>query len=213
MKATQIPVELRTVIDSEPTDFIIKSARNYPIKSAYGLLVFSLFWNGFVGFFIFIIARPLFKGEEVRFKSNDVPTSASLENLEPLVVPGIFIGLFALVGIGMFIGAMVLFFQKGGYFVGTKTRLIKYRKGEITVTDWEQFSGNIKMQNKSDLGDLELELRTGKMKSRNKGSDKFVPDSIFISGVKNVFEIEKKCRVRIKENDPTPKIVVDTAYD
>ena len=44
------------------------------------------------------------------------------------------------------------------------------------------------------------------MKSRNKGADRFVPDIIYISGIKNVFEIEKKIRKRIKENDPTPKI-------
>jgi hypothetical protein len=53
------------------------------------------------------------------------------------------------------------------------------------------------------LGDIEFQLRTGKMESRKNSPDKFVPDIINISGVDNVLEIEKYCRIRIKENDPT----------
>ena len=206
MTTNNIPIELRNLIDSEQTDFIVKSSRNYPKKKGIVLLLFALFWNAFVSVFVIAFLVPILRGKEVSFKANDVPTSGSLENWEPILVPSLIISLFVFVGIGMFIWALVQLLQKGGYFAGTETRLIKYRNGEITVKDWEQFSGNIKMKNKSDLGDLELELRTGKMKSRNKGSDKFVPDIIYLSGIKNVFEIEKKCRIRIKENDPTPKI-------
>lgn len=206
MNSNSIPTELRNIIDSEQTDFIIKSSRNYPKKKGITLLFFSLFWNAFVSIFVIAFIVPVLFGNEVNFKTNGVPTSGSLENWEPILVPSLIIGLFVLVGIGMLIWALVLLLQKGGYFVGTETRLIKYRNGTITVKDWEQFSGNIQMKNKSDLGDLELELRTGKMKSRDEGSDRFIPDIIYISGIKNIFEIEKKCRIRIKENDPTPKI-------
>ena len=38
----------------------------------------------------------------------------------------------------------------------------------------------------------------------NNRSDEYVPDVIYITGIPNVFEIEKICRTRIKENDPTP---------
>jgi hypothetical protein len=57
------------------------------------------------------------------------------------------------------------------------------------------------------LSDIEFQLRTGKMESKKNSPDKFVPDIIYISGVNNVLEIEKSCRIRIKENDPTPVIV------
>jgi hypothetical protein len=57
------------------------------------------------------------------------------------------------------------------------------------------------------LSDIEFQLRIGKMESRKNNSDKLVPDIIYISGVNNVLEIEKSCRIRIKENDPTPVIV------
>ncbi|MDW5290700.1 hypothetical protein [Formosa sp. PL04] len=173
------------------------------------LLFFSLFWNAFISIFVLVFIVPVIMGKEVNFKVNDEPTTASLENWEPLLVPSLIIGLFVAVGIGLFIWALIIFFQKGGYFVGTETRFIKYRNGEFTVKDWEQFSGNIKIKTIS--GNLELELRTGKMKSKNKGPNKFVPDIIYISEVPNVFDIEKKCRIRIKENDPTPKTV--PAYD
>jgi len=47
-------------------------------------------------------------------------------------------------------------------------------------------------------------MRTGKMVSRKNGPDRYVPDVIYISEIPYVFEIEKICRARIKENDPTP---------
>ena len=53
-------------------------------------------------------------------------------------------------------------------------------------------------------GDISLQLRTGKMVRRKNSSDEYVPDIVYISGVTNVLMIEKICRKRIKENDPTP---------
>ena len=209
MNINSIPIDLKNIIDPEQPDFIVRTKRNYPRKKGMSMLFFSLFWNAFISIFVIAFIVPLVSGQEVHFKTNDVPTSGSLENWEPVLVPSLIIGLFVAVGIGMFIWAMVMLFQKGAFFAGTETRLIKYRNGKLTVKDWEQFSGNIEVKQKNLYGDLEMEMRTGKMKSRNKGSDKFVPDIIYISGVKNVFDIERKCRIRIKENDPTPVIAVD----
>ena len=42
------------------------------------------------------------------------------------------------------------------------------------------------------------------MRSRDSGADRFVPDIVYITEIENVFDVEKKCRIRIKENDPTP---------
>lgn len=44
------------------------------------------------------------------------------------------------------------------------------------------------------------------MRNKSKGTDKFVPNIVYFSGVKNVFDIEKKCRIRIKENNPIAAI-------
>ncbi len=199
-----IPQALKSVLDNESIDFSIKSKRNHPKNSAMAMLAFSLFWNAFVSIFIVAFIVPLFTEGEVHFLTNDVPTVATLENWKPMLVPCLIIGVFVLVGLLMLGYGLVMMFQSGAYFVGTPTRFIKYRKGTVTVTDWEQFSGNIKLTNKNLEGSLSLELRTGKIRSRDKGADRFVPDIIHIASVENVFKIEKLCRKRIKENDPTP---------
>lgn len=204
MNISTIPRDLKRVIDAEQVDFLVKSKKNHPRKKAIGLFFISLFWNTVVGIFIIAFFGPLFSNKEVHFRENGAPKVASLDNFEPLLFPAIFVGFFAVIGIALLIWCLVVFFQKGGYFVGTETRLIKYRKGTIDITDWEQFSGNIKIKSKGLYGNLELELRTGKMRNRKNGSSQFVPKIIYISDVKNVFDIEKKCRTRIQENDPTP---------
>ncbi|TSE08041.1 MULTISPECIES: hypothetical protein [Aquimarina] len=209
MNLSSIPRDLKTVIDSEQVDFLVKSKRNHPIKKSIAILLFSLFWNGFVSIFVVAFFGPLFKKEEVHFTSNGTAMVGSLDNLEPLLFPGLIIGLFVIIGIAMLIWGMFMLFQKGGYFVGTENRLIKYRKGTIEIKDWEQFSGNIQIKKNRNSGNLELELRTGKMRNRKNGSNHFVPDIIYISQIDNVFDIEKKCRTRIKENDPTPVVRTD----
>ena len=206
MISNNIPIELRKIIDLEETDFIVKSKRNYPRKKAIALLGVAVFWNMLVSIFVVAFFGPLFKEKEVHFESNGTPTTANLDNLEPLLVPGLLIGFFVLIGLGLLFWGLIMLIQKGGYFVGTETRFIKYRKGTAIIKDWEQFSGNIEIKLKENYGNLQLELRTGKMNSRKNAPDKFVPDIIYMPEIGNVLDIEKKCRVRIKENDPTPKI-------
>lgn len=201
-----IPQELKTIIEPEPIDFICKAKRNKPLRSSFFTFIFGLAWLAFTSIFIFAFFGPLLKNEEVTFKANHVPTTASMDNFEPLIVPSISIGIFVLVGVGIFIWGLVQFFQKGGYFVGTPTRFIQFRNGTITTTDWEQFSGNIVLRHSSNFGSIALQLRTGKMQHRKNQSDTYVPDVIYMIEIPNAPEIEKKCRIRIKENDPTPPV-------
>ncbi|WP_431242400.1 hypothetical protein ACQ9BO_21490 [Flavobacterium sp. P21] len=160
----------------------------------------SLFVHAFFG--------PLFKNEEVHFEANGSPVTASLDDFGELIFPGGIIILLVLAGIYVTIRSIYGIFQNGGYFVGTETRLIQFRNGNTTSTDWEQFTGSIKIKAKNNFGEIEFELRTGKMESRKNQPDKFVPDIIYLTGIDNVYEIEKKCRLRIKENDPTPAVVL-----
>ena len=88
--------------------------------------------------------------------------------------------------------------------MGTPTRLVHYQKGRIRSIDWEQFSGYIEVDGTTDRGNISLQMRTGKIVHRSRGLDSFVPDVVYISGISNVFEVERICRRRIKENDPTP---------
>lgn len=204
MNDVYLPNDLLTFIGSEKTDFAVKAKRKQPLKKSLAMIGFGTVWTAFTSIFVIAMFGPLLKGEEVHFSVNKVPTVASLDNFEPMLVPSLIIGLFVLIGLGMLFYGIFSVFQKGGYFVGTSSRLIQFNKGTVQSIDWEQFSGNIEVKNSNESGNISLQLRTGKMVSTKNGPDRFVPDIIYISGIPNVFEIEGICRKRIKENDPTP---------
>jgi len=70
--------------------------------------------------------------------------------------------------------------------------------------DWEQFSGDITLSGDNEKGSVSLQMRTGKMVRRKNGPDRYVPEVIYLTKIPYALEIEKICRKRIKENDPTP---------
>lgn len=201
-----LPPELIEFIGSESKDFSVKANRSQPVKSSLFLLLFGAIWLAFTSIFVIAFLGPLFQGKEVFFTTNDVPTVAGPGNLGPIVVPALIIGIFVLVGIGMLSFGLYSLFKKGGYFVGTPQRLINFQKGSFRSIDWEQFSGDITVKGNDKKGDITLGMRTGKMVSSKNGPDRYVPDTFYISGIPNVFEIEQICRKRIKENDPTPPV-------
>lgn len=206
---TILPLDLITVVGSEKKEFAVKAGRAHPVKRSYFFLLFGLFWSAFTSIFVVAFLGPLFIGEEVQFESNGVPTVASPDNLGPIVVPAMIIGLFVFVGLGMLGTGIYMLFKQGGIFVGTPTRLVHYSRGNIRSIDWEQFSGDIEVKGNAIKGNIALQLRTGKMVSRKNGPDRYVPDMIYLSAIPEVFKIEQICRKRIKENDPTPVVPID----
>lgn len=199
-----LPPKLSSSVSSENKDFAVKAGRAHPLKNSFSLILFGIVWTAFASIFVFAFLGPLFLGKEVHFRSNGVPTVASPDNLGPIVMPAIIIGVFVLIGIGILSWGIFSMFQKGGYFVGTPTRLVHFQNGSIRSIDWEQFSGDIEVNGGGQKGNISLQMRTGRMVSRKNGPDRYVPDVIHISGIPNVFEVEQICRKRIKENDPTP---------
>lgn len=206
MRNAVLPRDLNTHIGSERKDFAVKAGRAQPRKKSLGIILFGTLWTAFTSIFVIVFLGPLFAGKEVHFESNGVPTVAGPGNLGPILVPALIIGVFVLIGLGMLAGGFYAMYRKGGYFVGTPLRLIQYRKGTIKSVDWEQFTGNIELKahTRSMKGNLSLEMRTGRTVSRKNGPARYVPDVIYLSDIPYVLEIEKICRRRIKENDPTP---------
>lgn len=196
-----IPSDLQSVIGTEKMDFAVIAKRKQPLKRSLGIIAFGLFWTAFTSIFVIVFFGPLMRGEEVHFTSNGVETTGSWDNFQPMLVPSLIIGLFVLVGLGMLFWGFYTMFQKGGYYVGTSNRLIHYYKGEIKSYDWELFSGGMEINNRK--GYLAFQLRTGNMVSSDRGSNHYVPDIIYISGVNNILELERICSKRIKENDLT----------
>ncbi|HEB62482.1 MAG TPA: hypothetical protein ENI82_04940 [Bacteroidetes bacterium] len=210
MNNIKLPPELLSIVSPEKIDFATKAGRDKPKKKSILIILFGVVWTLFTSIFVFIFFVPIIQGKEVHFESNGVPTVASPDNLEPLLLPAIIVGLFLLIGIGMLSWGIYSMTKKGGYFVGTPTRLIFYQNGIIRSIDWEEFSGDIEISGDNTKGNISLLMRIGKMVSSKNGSDRYVPDVIYITEVPNVYEIEKICRQRIKENDPTPATTYDS---
>ncbi len=208
MTITTVPNELRTIIDSEEVDFVVKAGKKLPNNIVIKYFFFGLFWLAILSIGLYPTLKGYFQGVTFNFSAASFQEVIAIlkTNINKQLL--IFFGVFISIGFGALGYAVYLFFQKGAFFVGTATRLIKYRKGNITMTDWEQFSGNIKINQKGLLGNIKLELRTGSLQSRagDSGSKRYVPDIIYITAIENVISIEKKCSMRIKENDPTPNV-------
>ncbi|QQR83062.1 hypothetical protein IPJ72_04560 [Candidatus Peregrinibacteria bacterium] len=166
MQSTELPAELLTSIGSESQDFSVKTSRAYPLKKSLFLLLFGGAWMAFVSVFFGIFLGPLLAGETVHFTVNEVPTVASLENLKPAFPLLIIMGIFALVGIAMLGWGIFMALKKGGYFVGTPTRLIHYQRGKIRSIDWEQFSGDVEVSGDAQKGSISMPMRTGRMVSQ-----------------------------------------------
>lgn len=207
MENTILPQELSSYIGSENKDFAVKAGRAQPLKNSFFNILFATVWTVFTSIFVSAFLGPLFQGKEIHFKLNGVPTVAGPENLAPILIPAIIIGIFVLVGVGMLFWSIYSIFKKGGYFVGTPTRLVHFHRGNIRSMDWEQFSGDTKVGGNAQKGNISLQMRTGKMVNRKNGPDRYIPEVIYISEIQNVFEIEQICRKRIKENDPTPATI------
>ena len=199
-----LPLDLNAMIGSERKDFAAKAGRAQPRNKSLAVIIFGLCWTAFTSVFVLAFLGPLFVGKEVHFESNGVPVVAGPGNLGEILMPALIIGFFVIIGIAMIVGGFYAMFREGGYFVGTPLRLIHYHKGNIRSIDWEQFSGDIEIKGNVNTGNISLQMRSGRMVSRKNGPDRYVPDVIYMTKITNAFEIEKICRKRIKENDPTP---------
>jgi hypothetical protein len=203
-KHTHLPEKLEKVLDSEKRDFVVKSSREQPIRLALGQMFFGMVWMGGVTFFLWIFLGPFVQGLDEDFTWDPEILLSRMDNNE-VAVPVIVLGVFSLIGIGVFLGGFLLLFQRGGYYVGTAKRLLYYKNGRVRAMDWEQFTGNMEISGTDARGSLSLEMRTGRIVSQKGAvSEKFIPDVVYMHAIPDVYNIEKICRRRIRENDPTP---------
>ena len=204
MEHLVLPPELISSIGTEKVDFAVKAKRAYPLIDSYLTTIWSIFIIFMTSSANTEFIGPLFKGEDVHFKKNGVAQVANINNLAPLAIPILISIAFTLIGFYLLLRGIYMLFKRGGYFIGTPTRLVHYSGGNIRSIDWEQFIGDIKVSGNAKNGTITLHLKTGNIVHRKNSTEKFVPDSLYISHIQNVYEIEKICRQRIKENDPTP---------
>jgi hypothetical protein len=197
----ELPEELNISLGSESRDFAVRGRRAKPAGSSLSQIIFGLCWLGFVLFFISFFFDSFSTGgfSQVISEINKANEGNSQNSGVFLLV---FFGIFISVGLFILFSGIFSLLKRGGYFVGTPTRLVRFRKGKLMSADWEQFNGNIEVRGNNKRGSITLEMRTGYMSGGK--SRRYVPDIVFISGIHDVYEIEQICRKRIKENDPTP---------
>ena len=197
-----LPKDLKDIISNEQVDFIIKAKRNAPLKRALSYFFFSFVWLSIIGVGIYTSLKPYFKSKKFNLETIITELKALHYTEESTLI----MVLFASVGVAIFLYGIYIFTQKGGYFVATKSSLIKYRNNKVTITDWNQFSGNTKVTNRNLYGDVALELITGKEVARhNDSSKRYVPNVIYIVGIENPIQIANKCRLHIDKNSQEVK--------
>jgi hypothetical protein len=203
MPPKPMPPEVEASLAGEPYDFFVKAHKKEPAFAAAKSLFGGSIFIAVSLIFFFSMLFPVIQGKEVHFTLNDVPTTATRENWKPLTFPAIFILIFFVIGFGILGNSLIALTKEGPWVIGTKKRLILRYARTTRSINWEQFSGEIEVRGNQDNGTIALSLRTGEM-HRMKGISRFVPEKIYIAGVKDVYGIERVIRERIQENDPTP---------
>lgn len=201
MSRHDLPTEAKHYIRDENIDFVAHTKRIQPVKSSLFLMVFGGFFLLFPMIFVYATIVPIFQGQTVNITINDVPTKVGPENLEKLMIPGIIIGIFSLIGLAILLWGVYALFSRGYTYIATPKRLVRYRKGKFKSYNWENFSGNIEVHGDRDDGEIVLEMRFERTSRKNNTSS---PTKVHLTGIENVFHVESICRKRIEEHDPTP---------
>lgn len=202
-----LPPELISAIGTETVDFTVKANRIQPLKKSLYIFFMGIAWTLFSVFVLFVFIGPTLRGETTIIEVNGIEKVVQPGDWGAIATPTIMLSFFVLIGIIIIISSIQAMLKKGGYFAGTPTRLINHQENSLRSIDWEQFSGDIKTSGNPQKGNIELQMRTGKMVSQKGKPDKFVPDTIYISEIPDVFAITEICLKRIKENDPTPPAI------
>ncbi len=202
-----MPPEINQFLDSgERVEFAVYSKRVTPLSYTLAGLFFTFIWLSITGTVGFGFLSPWFLNESANFTKNGAPVTVGPGNWSGLLLPALIVGVFAVIGVSALCLIVYSFFSKGGWFVGTSKRLMQYRKGKVTSTNWDQFTGNFEMKGSPEKGNLMLELKTGITTTQNSQTfngvsrQKYTPNRIMIIGIPNVFEIGKMCKARMEES-------------
>ncbi len=201
MNIAELPNELQSIIGSERVDFVTFAKRKNARPISYAVFGLALPWLIITTFGVYVFFKPLFIGEDIHMETDGVVTTANLDNLEPIIVPGSILLVFFAIGILLFIWGLRYLLKKGGYYVGTETRIINYIDGEVMYLGWNEFTGNMELDLQKKT--IVLEMHRGETRREKDGSEIFVHDTLDLIGVEDASEVDEKCRKRINESQST----------
>jgi hypothetical protein len=193
-----IPDIVKKEVGNEKIEFFVKAKKEQPTKNSlsvisygfFSVLVISLIFSGFVW--------ELFFKECTTLWIDGIQTKVCLDDLSPLKTLFVYYIVLLTPAIICFILGIFGLFKTGGYYVGTKSKLIRYSWGKIKLYSWESFTNDIEVFGNRNNGNIIFKLKTGVYTIRN---DKkiFSNTKINIGDIIYAFEIEKYCRNRIIE--------------
>lgn len=182
--------ELRSTIGYETIDFYVFAERKVPRVASIFFIFFGILLT------IMVLGIGGFDFEKKFGAGGD--SFYNTMNAFMIMVSGIFV----LVGIGITIWGVVSFFQNGGHFVGTPTRLIHYKKGTTKIYSWSDFTGNVDMNSSKRY--ITFFLHSNR-KVEVEGNMYMICDVINLFSADNILEIERISRQRITENKDSNK--------
>ncbi len=152
----QLPTDLQQAVSGESVDFALRSSRHKPKAYTAGFLGFGSCWTLFTLFFIAVFFGPFLLFGELDITINGEPTHITENNIDELLIPAIFLGIFVIIGLVFLIHGITSAFARGGWYICLKDGLSYYRKGKTELTQWEEF-------NKAEAKDKDviLKLTTG----------------------------------------------------
>ncbi len=192
--------EIQSILGNEAVDFVVTANRAHSVKRSYLLIVSGFLWFLFMAMFGIAMLLPIVKGENVYFSNEQGSQVANLTHLTPIIIPAICVGILFFIGVGVFCYGLLIYFQKGGMFIGTPTRLITFRNNTIGITMWENFSGDIEIEGDNQKGNLFLGMRSGLLLRARRGAESYVPNVISMYAISGAFDVMDICNKRIKEN-------------
>jgi hypothetical protein len=201
LQSHELPEELNISLGSENREFAVKGTFAQPVIASVFNILFGVGWIGFTSLLMSFFIEPDFLKYAIQeFTSSEAAGTGEGDKIYYVFII-VFFGIFLSIGFYMFFKGVFSMFRSGGYFVGTPTRLVHFRKGKLKSCDWEQFTYDILVKGNNKKGNITLVMKTGSI-VRGKSSSRFVPDYIYMLGIEGALDIEQICRRRIRENDP-----------
>ncbi len=188
MNRNLLPTELNSLLENEKIGFAVLAKREQSI----GVIAVRAFLGVVLMAFASSIIVTEYRASIAFFYS--MPFVDYLVD-SMIALPAIF---FFLLGLGLAVSGITVSLKTGSYWVGTDTRLLKYRKGILKTYPWQQFSG--KMEVDFHKGNIDFELLSGSMANPKNGQRHFIPEKLSLIGIDDIVLVEKFSRARIEQN-------------
>lgn len=186
MNKNLLPTELNSLLENEKIGFAVLTKREQSMQIITSNVAFGtilLFFGSFVMTHEYQNQASFGNGSFLDYFIDSFP------NLFPALC-------LCLVGLGLILFVLVKNNNTGSYWVGTDTRLLKYRKGILKTYPWQQFSGKIEVD--FHKGNIDFELLSGSMTNPKNGQRHFIPEKLSLIGIDDVVLVEKFSRTRME---------------